>query len=176
MSRIGKGIVAATVIGLAATTAAFANDAYRLQDLNMQKEAEADSTISMKLGDEVRPRKLTVIGEPGRQRAFGMLLVDMRAVRNSPALRTLTPATFIGSQEEKANIEKHPVVRIDGILDCRSGSVRWKGIGYADGMSTPSAIMKPFRHASATRSLPGSLGRERTYALCDLPAPSMVMN
>lgn len=176
MSRMGKGIVAATVIGLAATTAAFANDAYRLQNLSVQKEAEADSTISMRLGDEVRPRKLTVVGAPGNRRDFGMLLVDMRAVRNSPAIQTLTPATFIGSPKDEADIRRHPVVRIDGILDCGSGSVRWKGIGYADGMSTPSAIMKPFRHASAIRSLPGSLGRERTHALCDLPAPSKVMD
>ena len=74
-----------------------------------------------------------------------------------------------GSPEIDRRLDRHPVVRMEAIVDCLTRSITWKGIGYADAMVGPSAIYSPFRTQSWPDTYPSSLDPKRAEALCDLP-------
>ena len=98
-----------------------------------------------------------------------MNVADQRLYQRSPALGLFVPKLFRGSPEIDRRLDRHPVVRMEAIVDCLTRSITWKGSGYADAMVGPSAIYSPFRTQSWPDTYPSSLDPKRAEALCDLP-------
>lgn len=169
MTRIIKTILAFTTAALAVSTTAFASDSARMRDLDIEKGLEAENLVTMRIGTDVVPHQFSVVAVDGSRRHVAMTVADQRLYQRSPALGLFVPRLFRGNAEMDRRLDRHPVIRMEAIVDCLTRSITWKGIGYADAMVGPSAIYSPFRTQPWPNTYPSSLDPKRAEALCDLP-------
>lgn len=150
----------------AGASAALANDVVGLRLLDRHKQAEAFSTSTVVLGDDLKPMPVAVISKEGPIRDVGVVIMDMRAVYEAPFMSKLMPPEIYAEHKAKKLLEEHPVIRIAGSIDCRTGVAVWKSLDYADTTTSKAQSSTNFKDPSKNGNLPSRIDDAARVAIC----------
>ena len=150
----------------ASASAALANDVVGLRLLDQQKQTEAFSTSTVVLGNDLKPMPVAVISKTGPMRDVGVVIMDMRAVYEAPFMSRLLPPEIHADRKAERLLEEHPVIRIAGSVDCRTGAALWKSLDYADTTTSKAESRTNFKDPSNNGNLPSRIDDAARVAIC----------
>lgn len=165
MTRSTFAMILALVAATGAT-AALANDVIELRLLDRQKQEEAASTSNVVLGNDLKSMPVAVISAKGPIRDVAVVIMDMRSAYRAPFASIIMPPEIYADAERKKLISRHPVVRISGTVDCRTGDSLWNSLDLADTTTSAPASVRTFGNPSHNGNLPERIDDAARVSIC----------